>query len=100
MDLFFGEFRLACGRRSRLLFQQQPARLRDQICNFEGLYQVRDVVGLQEDAFIAEFSSIGEGEQDMAFHRRTIFFEPLAGFLDAEKGHSERIKANGASDAG
>jgi nicotinamidase-related amidase len=24
----------------------------------------------------------------------------LAGFLDAEKGHSERIKANGASDAG
>ena len=58
---------------------QQLTGLSDEFCDFEGLYQVRDAVFLQEGALVAE--TVREGEQDMIFHGRAIVLKPLVGLL-------------------
>src|ERR1017187_8167789 len=64
-----------------LSFLQKATGLRDEFCHFEGLYQAGDAVFLQVGASITRFHSVGEGEQDVAFHSGAIFSEPLVGFF-------------------
>jgi hypothetical protein len=70
---------LACAGCNGVRFLQQLTRLGDEFCHFEGLHEVGDVVLLQEGALVA--GAVGEGKQDVAFHGRAIFFEPLVRLL-------------------
>src|SRR5580765_7245140 len=58
---------------------QQPAGLGDQLCDFEGFYQEGYVVLLQAWALVTR--TAGKCEQDVAFHGRTVFFNPLVGLF-------------------
>ena len=58
---------------------QQPAGLGDEFCDFEGLYEEGYVVLLQEWALVTR--AAGESEQDVAFHGRTVFFDPSVGLF-------------------
>ena len=77
---------------------QQLAGLGDEFCDFEGLYQVGNAAFLQEGFFVA--GSVGEGEQDVTFHRRAVLSKPLVGLFGAPLAgelsvHDEGVKGFG-----
>ena len=55
---------------------QQASCPRNQVSDFEGFHQVRDIAILEENADLALFQPVGEGKQQMGIHAWTILLDP------------------------
>src|SRR5579864_4471617 len=68
---------------SGLNLLRQLACLTDKLSHFKWLYEVGNVVLLQESPSLAGFHAVREGVENMLLHALAILCEPRIGFLGA-----------------